>query len=153
MLVNDVIVASARGLSHVGEHALGWLLLGLLGFVASTGQQRRDWARSAGSVLAAHACAVLIKRLVRRRRPDDPRIRVLVSTPSRLSFPSAHVASTTAAAVAYLPLVPSERWTVTGVAAGMAVSRVVLGVHFPSDVAAGAFLGWAVAVSLRRYPT
>ncbi|MGI8701919.1 MAG: phosphatase PAP2 family protein [Nocardioidaceae bacterium] len=98
----------------------------------------------------AHAAAVLVKRVVRRPRPDDPGIRVLVGTPSRLSFPSAHVTSTTAAAIAYAALLPGQRWTAASVATAMAVSRMVLGVHFPSDVAAGALLGGAVAVALRR---
>lgn len=149
-VANDVIVASARGLSHVGEHALGWILLGCFGIVTSSGDRRRHWARATGSVFLAHTVAVLVKRLVRRPRPDDPGIRVLVGTPSRLSFPSAHVTSTTAAAIAYAALLPGQRWTATGVATAMAVSRMVLGVHFPTDVAAGALLGGAVAVALRR---
>jgi membrane-associated phospholipid phosphatase len=93
---------------------------------------------------------VLAKRVVRRGRPDDAQIRVLVGTPSRLSFPSAHVTSSTAAAVAYGPLLPIYRIVPAAVAATMAASRLVLGVHFPSDVAIGALAGWAVAHSLRR---
>ena len=48
---------------------------------------------------AAHAAAVVIKRVVRRERPHHPAIAVNVGTPSRLSFPSAHATSTTAASI------------------------------------------------------
>lgn len=144
------MVAAARTLSHVGEHALGWLVLGGVGISASRGPRRRDWLHAVASVAAAHAGAVLIKRLIRRPRPDDPRVRVLVGTPSRLSFPSAHVSSTTAAAVAYGPLLAAGPVAPAAVAATMAVSRLVLGVHFPTDVAVGGLVGWSVAVTLRR---
>lgn len=144
------VVTSARTLSHVGEHALGWLVLGVMGISASRGARRREWIRAVESVAAAHAAAVLIKRVIRRPRPDDPRIRVLVGTPSRLSFPSAHVSSTTAAAVAYGPLLAVGPVAPAAVAATMGLSRLVLGVHFPTDVAVGALVGWAVAVMLRR---
>ncbi len=147
------MVAGARALSHVGEHALGWLTVGGIGIAASRGQRRRDWIRATQSVLVAHATAVLVKRVVRRARPDDARIRVFVSTPSQLSFPSAHVASTTAAAVAYGPLLALGRAVPASVAATMAGSRLVLGVHFPSDVAIGVMVGGAVAVSIRRVRT
>lgn len=147
------MIGTARALSHFGEHALGWLTIGTAGIVASRGPRRREWVRATGSVLVAHACAVLIKRAVGRPRPDDPRIRVLVGTPSRLSFPSAHVSSTTAAAIAYGRLLPGGRLAPVSVTAAMTVSRLVLGVHFPSDVAAAALTGWAVAVSLRRLRT
>ncbi len=140
-------------MSVIGEHALGWLALGALGIAASRGQRRREWIRATQSVVAAHATAVLLKRVVRRPRPDDPRIQVFVSTASRLSFPSAHVASTTAAAVAYGPLLAVGRVAPASVTATMAGSRLLLGVHFPSDVAIGVMVGWAVAVSMRRVRT
>ncbi|MDQ3714532.1 MAG: phosphatase PAP2 family protein [Actinomycetota bacterium] len=137
----------------MGEHALGWLALGAFGIAASRGQRRREWIRATQSVVAAHATAVLVKRVVRRPRPDDARIQILVSTPSRLSCPSAHVASTTAAAVAYAPLLAIGRVVPASVAATMAGSRLVLGVHFPSDVAIGVMVGGAVAVSMKRVRT
>src|SRR5919112_28 len=94
------VVAAARGLSHFGEHALGWLALGALGALVDR-RRRRDWLVSAATVAAAHGTSIAVKRVVRRQRPIDPSIRVLVGTPSRLSFPSSHATSTTAAAVLY----------------------------------------------------
>ena len=139
--------AAARGLSHFGEHALGWLALGGLAALADR-RRRRDWLTAAAGVAAAHGASIAVKRVVRRPRPADPRVQVLVGTPSRLSFPSAHATSTTAAAVLYgrllgRPLAPL-------VVPPMALSRLVLGVHYPTDVAVGAALGAAVAAATPR---
>ena len=136
------VLTTARGMSHFGEHSIGWLSVALLGAVLMP-RRRRDWLVAGAGAFVAHAAAVLIKRLVRRKRPDHPAVAVNVGTPSQLSFPSAHATSTTAAAILMgratgLPLsavlVPP-----------MALSRILLGVHYPSDVAFGVALGAAVA--------
>jgi membrane-associated phospholipid phosphatase len=86
--------------------------------------------------------------VVRRPRPDDPRVQVHVGTPSRLSFPSAHATSSTAAAVLFGALLRKPLAAV--VVPAMALSRMVLGVHYPTDVLAGSALGAAVAAVARR---
>ena len=135
-------LAAARALSYFGEHSIGWLAVSAIGAILQPAR-RRSWLVAGGGAFAAHAAAVLIKRLVRRPRPQHPAVAGNVGTPSSLSFPSAHATSTTAAAVLLarttgLPLpvmlVPP-----------MALSRVVLGVHYPSDVATGVAVGVAVA--------
>jgi membrane-associated phospholipid phosphatase len=136
------VLTAARGLSHFGEHSIGWLVVASLGAVLMPGR-RREWLVAGAGTFVAHAAAVLVKRLVRRERPHHPSVAVNVGTPSQLSFPSAHATSTTAAAILMsratgLPLavllVPP-----------MALSRILLGVHYPSDVAFGIALGAAVA--------
>ncbi len=144
------VVATARGMSHFGEHAGGWLALGLLGALVDK-PRRRDWFTATAGVAAAHGASIAVKRVVRRPRPDDPRVQVLVGTPSRLSFPSAHATSTTAAAVLFGTLL--RRPLVAVLVPPMALSRLVLGVHYPSDVLAGSLLGAAVAgIARRRRP-
>lgn len=125
-------------LSHLGEHALVWTALGLAGS-ARDPAQRRPWLRATATVVGAHAVSIVVKRVARRRRPSDPRIQVLVATPSDWSFPSSHAASTTAAAVAYSRLL-GRPYPLLSVPVMMA-SRVILGVHYPSDVLAGSLLG------------
>ena len=142
-------VGVARGLSHFGEHALGWLALGAAGW--ATGRRREEWAAGIVGVVAAHAAGVAVKRVVRRVRPSLEDVPALVGTPSRLSFPSAHSCSTAAAAVGFGPMLGGPPMVVaTGV---MLVSRVLLGVHYPSDVVSGAVLGSGVAAAVRRRMT
>ncbi len=142
------VLTAARGLSYFGEHSIGWLAVSLLGVVLQP-QRSRAWLLAGAGAVTAHAAAVLIKRFVRRPRPDHPAVAVNVGTPSRLSFPSAHATSTTAAAILLgratgLPL-PAV------LVPPMALSRVLLGVHYPSDVAAGVAVGAAVASAAVRF--
>jgi membrane-associated phospholipid phosphatase len=136
------VLAAARGLSYFGEHSLGWLAVAALGAVLMPAR-RREWLVAGAGAFGAHAAAVLVKRVVRRQRPHHPAVVVNVGTPSRLSFPSAHATSTTAAAILMgratgLPL-PAV------LIPPMALSRIVLGVHYPSDVAFGIALGAVIA--------
>ena len=141
------VVLAARGLSLFGEHAGGWFALGLVG-AAVDRDRRRDWLTGAAGVVAAHAASIAVKRVVRRPRPADETVEVLVKTPSKLSFPSSHATSTTAAAVVYSGL--TGRNLVPALVPPMLVSRLVLGVHYPSDVLAGATLGAVIGAVVRR---
>uniref|UniRef100_UPI00037E74BC phosphatase PAP2 family protein n=2 Tax=Saccharomonospora TaxID=1851 RepID=UPI00037E74BC len=106
------------------------------------------WLTAAAGAVGAHAASIAVKRVVRRPRPTHPDVAVGVGTPSKLSFPSSHATSTTAAAVLYSGLV--GRNLVPTLVPPMLVSRLVLGVHYPTDVLAGAALGGAVGGILRR---
>jgi membrane-associated phospholipid phosphatase len=139
-------VELARGLSRFGEHALGWIALGAVGWASD--RRRQDWVTATAGVVAAHAAGVVVKRVVRRVRPALEDVPALVGTPSRLSFPSAHSCSTAAAAVGFGPMV--GRPAMVGVTGLMLVSRVLLGVHYPSDVVSGAALGAAIAAFVGR---
>jgi membrane-associated phospholipid phosphatase len=135
------VVAGARALSHFGEHSIGWLAVAALG-AALQPAKRRDWLAAGAGAFLAHAAAVVIKRVVKRPRPHDPAVAVNVGVPSKLSFPSAHATSTTAAAILLaratgLPL----PWLLVP---PMALSRLVLGVHYPSDVLTGVAVGAVV---------
>ncbi|MFB9386303.1 phosphatase PAP2 family protein [Pseudonocardia petroleophila] len=141
------VVRVARGMSLFGEHAAGWLALGAAGAVLDR-PRRREWLVATAGVAFAHGASIGVKRVVRRPRPDDPAVEVRVGTPSKLSFPSAHATSTTAAAVLFGALL--HRPLVAVIVPPMALSRLVLGVHYPSDVVAGSLLGAAVAAGARR---
>lgn len=142
---------AAVTLSHVGEHALGWMAIAGAG-VALDPARRGRWAMVGVGTFGAHATSVVIKRVVRRRRPAHPSVTVGVGTPSKLSFPSSHATSTTAFAllagsVSGVPVAPA-------LVPVMLASRLVLGVHYPSDVLAGAAVGAGCAALTRAvWPT
>jgi hypothetical protein len=146
-IARPAVVRAARGLSLFGEHSAGWFALGVAGAVVDR-ERRRDWLVASAGVVGAHAASIAVKRLVRRHRPPEEQVRVLVGTPSRLSFPSSHATSTTAAAVLFSGL--TGRRLVPVLVPPMLVSRLVLGVHYPTDVLAGSALGAALGLAVRR---
>jgi undecaprenyl-diphosphatase len=134
-------VAWVRRYSHLGEHAALWLCLGVVGAALDTGRRRR-WLRGTGAVGAAYCISTSIKMAIGRRRPVVEDLPHLMATPTGLSFPSSHSTSSFAAAQAFGALMP--RGPLLGAASGMAFSRLYLGVHYPSDVVAGAALGTVI---------
>lgn len=139
---SPAVAKAARGLSHFGEHDLGWLGLSVLGASVDK-QRRRKWLALGVGTFAAHAATVVLKRIVRRPRPDDARLEIGVATPSQLSFPSSHSANTAAAAV-HLSSITGKKWPWLLLPVMMG-SRNVLGVHYPTDTLAGAALGAGAA--------
>jgi len=86
-----------------------------------------------------------LKRGIRRRRPfercDD--IHACVKVPDAFSFPSGHTQHAFAFALLLSSLHPGLAPLLWSFAALVGLSRVVLGLHFPSDVVIGALLGLA----------
>jgi membrane-associated phospholipid phosphatase len=139
--------AIERGLaaySRLGEHGACWLALGLAGATLDSEADRRArWLRGTRAVATAVVLNYAVKLVVRRRRPELPGLPPLTATVSRLSFPSAHATTSFAGARAFSALTPAG--VVYAAAAAFALSRPYLGVHYPSDVLAGALLGTAIA--------
>jgi membrane-associated phospholipid phosphatase len=131
----------AAMISRLGEHGALWLALGAGGAaLAPRGERRERWRAATATVVGAYALNTAVKFALRRPRPQLDGLPPLARTPTALSFPSAHATTSFAAARAFAKL-GLPRAPLYAVAALLAGSRVYLGVHYPSDVLAGAILG------------
>jgi undecaprenyl-diphosphatase len=132
--------------SRLGEHGGVWLAIGVAGQSLDGGRRAR-WRRATTTVAGAYVANLAIKLALRRRRPSLPGLPALTDTPTGLSFPSAHASTSFAGALAYtrlgLPAAP-----LYALAASLSLSRLYLGVHYPSDVLAGALGGTLLAAAL-----
>ena len=135
------VVAWVRRFSAAGEHAAVWLAFGTAAAVVDR-RRRRRWLLATEAVASAHLLNTTFKAVFRRRRPALEDLPALVATPTALSFPSAHATSSFAAARAFSSLVPAG--PLYAAAGAMALSRVYLGVHYPSDAAVGAAIGTVI---------
>jgi len=123
-----------RRFSALGEHGAVWIAGGSVAALVDA-PRRRHWRRATVTVASSYAISTSIKLVVRRPRPDLADLPPLMGTRTQLSFPSSHAVTSFTAARAFG--VPGL-WAL---ALPMALSRLYLGVHYPSDVAAGAALG------------
>lgn len=129
--------------SRLGDGWL-WLALGLTLLVA-------DGATALATVLQMLVAAAVglplyaaLKRWMARPRPCaqvGSGLRALVPALDRYSFPSGHTLHAVAFTVVVLGHYPWLAWILVPLTALVALSRVALGLHYPSDVVAGATLG------------
>jgi undecaprenyl-diphosphatase len=140
-------------LGRAADHGVLWI--GVAGGLALSGRSgRRAAARGLVALSVASAATnVLLKRASGRPRPPAglvPAAREPRRTPFTTSFPSGHAASAAAFTTAVALELPWTCVPLVPLAAAVAASRVVIGVHYPSDVVAGAALGMTSATVTRR---
>jgi undecaprenyl-diphosphatase len=147
--------ATLPKLSLAGNKSLLWLAISAILHRFGGRFGRRGAVRGLFAIaVTSFVTNIPAKLFWRRRRPlidDVPQVRRLRRLPTSHSFPSGH----SAAAFAYATGVALEKPVVgiplLGVAAAMAYSRVYVGVHYPSDVIAGAAVGAGVAIATRHF--
>jgi undecaprenyl-diphosphatase len=125
-----------RLFTKLGDHGAVWLAVGAAGGALDE-PRRTQWHAGARRVAIAYGVNQLIKVLVRRRRPEDARAHTLTN----LSFPSAHATTSFCGARMYARLGVN----LYPLAVALAASRLILRVHHPTDVIAGAALGTVIA--------
>jgi undecaprenyl-diphosphatase len=144
---SPAIDAIATGVTELGSI---WASVAGAAVLAIAGRPR-----VAGKALAAASATWLagqgLKRLFLRPRPydaDSNAVRLLIGPPRATSWPSSHPAvllSFLTVAGRAASLRRRERAALAALAGLVGLSRVVVGVHYPADVAGGVLLGRAVA--------
>lgn len=141
-------------LTASADHGLLWFAVAAV-LAVRQGVTRRAALRGLISLSGASFLAnVVLKALFPRRRPAAellPEERRLIRRPTSSSFPSGHAASAAAFATAVAMESPRSALAVAPLAATVAYSRVHTGVHWSSDVMAGAAVGGGVALATRRW--
>ena len=127
--------------SRCGEHGALWLALAAVGALIHPGR-RAVYVRALRVVLMTYVANTLVKFAIRRARPLLEELPALTPTLSGRSYPSAHASTSFAGAHALSGALPSAPLYVA--AGAMALSRPYLGVHYPTDILAGAALGVAI---------
>ncbi len=132
--------------SRLGDGAFWYALMPVLVLVDGID----GLAASAHMALTGAVALVLYRRLkrwTRRPRPfaADGRIRAWVAPLDEFSFPSGHTLHAVAFTVVALSHYPMLAWLLLPFSTSVALSRVVLGLHYPSDVLAAIAIGGALA--------
>jgi undecaprenyl-diphosphatase len=139
-----------RVVSRLGDGVFWYVLIALMPLIMGLDQLHEGLVASTHMLCAAViglATYKLLKRKLVRERPfiSFESIECVMPPLDRYSFPSGHTLHAvlfTSIAITYAPALAA---IVVPFAALVAISRVVLGLHYPSDVLVGAFIGWLVA--------
>lgn len=132
--------------SRLGDGAFWYGLM--FAMIAADG---RGGARAAAHMVAVGLASLLLYKLLKRwtKRPrpfaSDVRIRAWVAPLDEFSFPSGHTLHAVAFTLVALAYYPALAWLLIPFSASVAASRVVLGLHYPSDVLAATAIGSALA--------
>lgn len=135
---------AAKALGKAGNNGAIWVVLCLL-VLAFTNSNGEAWFICALLGPVAIALNYVVKLVVRRPRPVLEGLPPLGGAPSSLSFPSAHATSSFAVATAMTRVDPLGALAFA-LAFALALGRPYLGMHYPSDVLAGALLGIALGL-------
>jgi membrane-associated phospholipid phosphatase len=135
---------AAKALGRAGNNGAIWLALGVLLAVLDPAN-REGWLICAVLGPLAIGLNFAVKLAVRRPRPVLEGLPPLGGAPSSLSFPSAHATSSFAVATAMTRVDPLGALAFL-LALALALGRPYLGMHYPSDVLAGAALGVALGL-------
>jgi undecaprenyl-diphosphatase len=127
----------------------GWLWYAMGLAILLFGGPQRFAALIAAAMAAAAGSAIflLVKRKTRRRRPCHlkPHCWAKLLPPDQFSFPSGHTITAFAVAISFGLFYPTLFWGLLFCAVSIGVSRILLGMHFLSDVVVGAAIGIGLA--------
>jgi undecaprenyl-diphosphatase len=134
--------------SRLGDGIFWYALLVALPLLDTRGGLAVSLQLAATGAVSALLYRVL-KRWTRRPRPchADPAIRAWVAPLDEFSFPSGHTLHAVAFTLVTLAHYPMLAWLLVPFALSVAASRVVLGVHYPSDVLAASAIGTGLATA------
>ena len=132
--------------SVIGNRGVLWLVLAAAGLLF-TDRKPEAWRLALTMLCTYLVVDVALKAAFGRPRPYDVLggLQLLINRPDSSSFPSTHAALGIAGALAGARLFPGARWILWPLGILIGISRLYVGVHWPSDVAGGMLAGAAIA--------
>jgi undecaprenyl-diphosphatase len=142
----QAVRACFRAVSRLGDGLFWYALIAILPLLDAQGGLAVSLQLAATGAVSA-ALYRLLKQWTRRPRPchADPAIRAWVAPLDEFSFPSGHTLHAVTFTLVTLAHYPWLAWLLVPFALGVAASRIVLGVHYPSDVLAATVIGSGLA--------
>ena len=137
--IGDVVVPL---ITRLGDAGIIWIILTVLLLIIP--KTRKTGVIMAALLVDVLLCNVLIKNLVARTRPFDVNtaVQLLVAKPQDYSFPSGHTAASFASVTALYLAGEKKMWKAALVLAVLiALSRLYLYVHYPTDIIGGVVFG------------
>jgi len=140
-----------RTASRLGDGPLWWATgIFLLAFGSPSGR----WA-VLGEVLAIGTAVTLfmtVKHLIGRPRPCEKWLDLpcLMAPPDRFSFPSGHTMTAFSAAGVFWTMLPGSEFIFLPIALMIGLSRIFLGLHYPTDVLVGVLLGTGIGFTTAK---
>lgn len=152
-LRNDFLTPIFQFITRFGDGGIFWIMICVLLLLYA--KTRRNVGIPAALSLALNALLtnVILKNVVARVRPYDwvTNLQILTGRPHDFSFPSGHSAASFSVAMAIYLSGHKKAGTAALIFASLiAVSRLYLGVHYPTDVLGGILVGSLSALAIRK---
>lgn len=125
-----------------------WYAFGLILLLCGGGQRFAAIGAAGSSAVAGILIFRALKRTSRRKRPCEiePHCWASILPPDKYSFPSGHAITAFAVAISLGLFYPELQTCLLAMALLIAISRIILGMHFLSDVVAGTTIGIALGL-------
>ncbi len=143
-LHNPVLDKIVVAITSLGNTGIFWIILTVLMLIFCK-DKRVAWTSALALLFSLLVINVCLKNVVMRARPCwiDESVALLISSPTDYSFPSGHSSASFASAVAIVQYARYRKQGIVAIilAACIALTRLYLFVHFPTDVLVGMCLG------------
>jgi len=146
---HERLAAASRWVSRTADGPL-YVVIGLILAIS-------DYISVIPVFLAAFACErtlyTVTKKFFKRNRPPQaiPNFKSVIIPSDQFSFPSGHTSAAFMMTVMLAAIFPQLYWALIPWAVMVGMSRVILGVHFPTDILAGASLGTSCGMTAISY--
>lgn len=151
------MVIGSPVLVSIAVFAARWLIYAFAGvaigfWVGRAATSRHAVVEAFWAGALALSSTTVISSLVERMRPylvERSGVLLLIPAPLNMSFPSGHTATAFALAAAFAFAISGRRWPLFTLATAVALGRMFVGVHYPTDIIGGAILGIGCAALIR----